>query len=70
MTDKTATLEYVAATRRAVLTFPNGRALAIKDVSEDQAREFLEKHSLEFQRRDCCLTSVDGTFSRGESHVE
>lgn len=55
---------YDAATRRATFTFPKGNTLGLKDVSEEQARAFLERNGAEFQRRDCCLTSVDGQFVR------
>lgn len=57
-------LDYDAAARRAVLTFPNGRTLAISNVSEEQAKGFRERHAPEFQKRDCCLHSVDGEFTR------
>lgn len=57
-------LDYDADAKRAVLTFPNGRTLAISNVTEEKAREFLAKHAGEFQKRDCCLTSVDGQFTR------
>lgn len=52
---KEITLAYDAGARRAVLTFPNGRTLAIGCVTEEQAIEFKEKHAAEFQRRDCVL---------------
>lgn len=70
MSDKAIQLSYDEAARRAVLTFPNGRELALRDVSEAQAREFMEKHAPEFQRRDCCLTSVDGAFVRENGNGE
>ncbi len=57
-------LEYDATARRALLTFPNGRTLAISNVSEEQAKGFRDKHGAEFQKRDCCLHSVDGEFTR------
>lgn len=63
-------LAYDAGKRRAVLTFPNGRTLGIGNVTEDQANEFRDKHGAEFQKRDCCLHSVDGQFTREESHGE
>jgi hypothetical protein len=70
MSEKTVELDYDASARKATLTFPNGRTLAIRDINEDQAREFVEKHSSEFQKRDCCLTSVEGTFERGHADGE
>lgn len=60
----TIQLDYDAQKRRAVLTFPNGRTLSISNVSEEQAKAFLERHAPEFQKRDCCLHSVDGEFTR------
>jgi hypothetical protein len=48
-------LAYDAGKRRAVLTFPNGRTLAVGNVTEEQARAFKDKHGAEFQRRDCVL---------------
>jgi hypothetical protein len=70
MSEKAATMVYDAAKKRAVLTFPNGRELAIADVTEEQANTFLERHASEFARRDCCLTSVDGQFTRSGEHGE
>jgi len=57
-------LDYDAAARRAVLTFPNGRTLTLGNVTEEQAKAFRERHAPEFQKRDCCLQTVDGTFTR------
>ncbi|MGD9512102.1 MAG: hypothetical protein AB7X49_26555 [Geminicoccaceae bacterium] len=57
-------MDYNADKRRALITFPNGRTLTVSDISEEKAREFLTKHAGEFQKRDCCLTSVDGQFTR------
>lgn len=48
-------LAYDAGRKRAVLTFPNGRTLAVGNVTEDQAKAFKEKNGAEFQRRDCVL---------------
>ncbi len=63
-------LAYDAGKRRAVLTFPNGRTLAVDNVSEEQAKAFRDKHGAEFQKRDCCLHTVDGQFTREEHHGE
>lgn len=57
-------MTYDAAAKRAVLTFPNGRTLEIGNVTEEQAKAFKERHAPEFQKRDCCLQTVDGTFTR------
>jgi len=62
MTD--VTLAYDEAKREGVLTFPNGRTLTIANVSRDQAQKFLERNAAEFQRRDCILTTDDGTIAR------
>jgi hypothetical protein len=56
---------YDAEAKRAVLTFANGKTLTVGGVTEDQARGFKEKHAAEFARRDCCLSTVDGQFTRG-----
>jgi hypothetical protein len=57
-------LSYDAKERRGVLIFPNGRTLAIGNVTEEQAKDFLKRHATEFQKRDCCLHTVDGEFTR------
>lgn len=57
-------LAYDAGRKRAVLTFPNGRQLAVGNVTEDQAKDFKTRHAGEFQKRDCTLHTVDGTFTR------
>lgn len=57
-------LDYDAVQKRGVLTFPNGRTLAIGGVTEEQAKAFRDKHGAEFQRRDCILHTVDGHFTR------
>jgi len=57
-------MEYDAAKKRAVLTFQNGRTLAIGNVTEEQAKAFRDRHAPEFQKRDCCLHSSDGEFTR------
>jgi len=63
-------LAYDAGQRRAVLTFPGGRTLAIGNVTEEQAKAFRDKHGAEFQKRDCCLHTVDGQFTREQPHGE
>lgn len=57
-------MTYDAAERRATLTFPNGRTLTVGNVTKEQAESFKERHAPEFQKRDCCLQTVDGTFTR------
>jgi hypothetical protein len=57
-------LSYDAAARRGVLTFPNGRTLSIGNVTKEQAEDFLKRHAGEFQKRDCCMHTVDGEFTR------
>lgn len=60
-------LSYDAAGKRAVITFPNGRTLSIGNVTEEQAKTFKERHAPEFMKRDCCLQSAGGVFTRDES---
>lgn len=57
-------LDYDAASRKATLTFPNGRTLGVGNVTEEQANAFRDRHAAEFMKRDCCLHSVDGAFTR------
>ena len=57
-------LTYDGEKRRAVLTFPNGRQLAVGNVTEEQAQAFAERHAPEFMKRDCCLQTVEGAFVR------
>lgn len=66
-TVKGPTLVYDAASKRAVITFPNGRQLALSNVNVDQANNFLARHAGEFMKRDCCLQTVDGTVARESS---
>lgn len=54
-------LRYDVGKRRAVITFPNGRQLALANVSEEKARKFAREHGPEFERRDCILYT-------GETH--
>lgn len=53
-------MSYDGATRKAVITFSNGRKLTLADVSEDQATNFVSRHAKEFERRDCVLHTVGG----------
>lgn len=57
-------LDYDAEQKRGVLTFPNGRTLALRGVTEEQAKIFRDKHGAEFQKRDCVLHTVDGHITR------
>jgi len=57
-------LAYDATKRRGVLTFPNGRTLSLSDVTQEQAEAFRVRHAPEFQKRDCCLSTVDGVLTR------
>lgn len=61
-------MAYSESKRTAVLTFPNGRPLKLSNVTKEQAEAFRDKHGAEFQKRDCCLHTADGTFTRDESH--
>lgn len=61
------TLAYDGEKHRAVLTFPNGRTLAVGNVTEEQATAFKERHAPEFMKRDCCLHTVEGAFTRDSS---
>lgn len=49
------TLTYDAATRKAVIEFPNGHKLKLGNVDEAKAKQFFEKHAKEFEKRDCVL---------------
>lgn len=59
-----STMAYDATARCAVLTFPNGKKLAISNVDEEQAKRFHEKNGGEFQKRDCCMTTVGHVMTR------
>lgn len=56
-----ASMTYDKARRTAVLSFAKGRELRLSNVTEEQAKEFFERHAPEFERRDCVL-HTDGTF--------
>lgn len=64
MAEQSIQMAYDVQTRRAVYTFKNGRTLAVAGISREQAEKFLERDAPEFGRRDCCLHSVDGQFTR------
>lgn len=51
-------LSYDKATRKGVISFPNGHRLTISNVDEDKAQEFFRQHAPEFQKRDCVLHST------------
>jgi len=57
-------LEYDAAQKRGVLTFPNGRTLSVGNVTEEQFKTFSARHGAEFQKRDCILHTGEGAFTR------
>lgn len=59
-------LAYDGEKKRAVLTFPNGRQLGIGNVTQEQAQTFKERHAAEFMKRDCCLHTVEGAFTRND----
>ena len=69
MAEQSIQMTYDAKTRRAVYTFKNGRTLGVSNVSEEQARRFLERDAPEFEKRDCCLHSIDGQFTREEGRA-
>jgi len=53
-------MTYDRPTRKAVITFANGRRLTLADVSEEQAKDFVARHAPEFERRDCVLHTTGG----------
>lgn len=57
--------EYVATTRKGVITFPNGHKLTVGNVDEAKAKEFFDKHAAEFQKRDCVLHTSTCIEKRG-----
>lgn len=65
---KEITLAYDTAQRMGTITFPNGRTLFIENVSEQQAKDFAERHGPEFAKRDCYLKLDGGVFLRSESN--
>jgi hypothetical protein len=61
-----ATLSFNEATKVATYTFKNGRQLVVKNMTKQKAEEFLQRDAPEFERRDCRMESVGGTFNREE----
>jgi hypothetical protein len=59
-------MNYDAAKKRAVYTFKNGKTLTINNMTEAKAKQHLERYADEWERRDCCLSSIDGQFTREE----
>lgn len=49
------TFRYDKDARKGVITFPGGHELRIGNVDEPKAKEFFDKHSAEFMKRDCVL---------------
>lgn len=49
------TMNYDSGTRTAVIEFPNGHKLKVKNIDEAKAKDFFSKHAKEFQARDCVL---------------
>lgn len=68
MADKTQlSLTYDSAQRRGVITFANGHALTLDNVTAEQARDFTERHGAEFAKRDCFFHSSGGEFTRSNA---
>ena len=57
-------MDYDAVKKRAVYTFKSGRQLVVNGVDADKAQKFLERNAPEFERRDCCLHTVDAQLTR------
>ncbi len=55
------TLHHDAESRVAVITFPNGHKLTVKNVDKAKADDFFARHAKEFEKRDCVL-HTSGTF--------
>lgn len=49
------TLAYDAATRKAVIEFPNGHKLTVGNIDEQKAKDFFARHAKEFEKRNCVL---------------
>jgi len=62
---KAISMTYDGETKKATITFPNGRRLTLSDVSEEQANDFVARHAPEFERRDCVLHTTGGIEVRG-----
>jgi hypothetical protein len=61
-------MDYDPKTRTAVFTYKSGRTTTVKEITEAKAKEMLERVMPEFERRDGCLTSVGGEFTRDDGH--
>lgn len=61
-------LTYDKATRKGVISFPNGHRLTIANVDNDQFDEFARKNAAEFQKRDCVLHTSAGFETRGNAN--
>jgi hypothetical protein len=59
---------YDAATRKGVISFPNGHKLTIGNIDEVKAKAFFQKHAAEFMRRDCILHTSACFETRGASN--
>ena len=55
--DMNIRLDYDEKRRRAILLFPDGKELALANVTQVQAQAFLEQHAVEFGKRGLCLTT-------------
>jgi hypothetical protein len=62
----TIAVEYDAAAKAAILTFPNGRCLRLSNVTKEHADKFADRHGPEFERRDCVLHSMGALETRAE----
>jgi hypothetical protein len=60
-------MQYDAAGKSALYTFKNGRTLTVHNLTEAQAKRFLERDAPEFERRDCRMHSVGGHVNREET---
>lgn len=60
-------LDYDAKAKRAVLTYPDNKTLALSNVTEDQAKNFHARHAAEFGKRNLSLETTFGIVTRGDS---
>jgi hypothetical protein len=60
------TLSYDKATRKGVITFPNGHRLTVSNVDQEKAEDFFKRHAPEFQKRGCILHGA-GAFETRET---
>ena len=58
-------LDYDAAAKRAVLTYPDSKTLALSNVTEEQAKNFHARHAAEFGKRNLSLETSVGMITRG-----